>query len=128
MWRVSLCLTVPFVLACGLVGPGEPTIQFQGTVTAADDGSPIPDAGVGVFLGWSVETPPDRPSASVKTDASGRYSLSLETEGVGCRESSLNISVTAGGFQNLLLWFGTSDLRCADEVQTLDFQLERQTN
>ncbi len=123
----SPCLVVPLVLACGLVGPDDMTIQVQGQVTAADDGSPIPDASVGVFLGWSFETPPDRPWAAVKTDASGRYSLSLETEGKGCGKGALNISVTAKRFQHLFLWFGTSDLRCTDEPQTLDFQLERLT-
>ncbi len=119
----SLCLVVPFVLACG-TGPSELTIRLQGTVTAADDGSPIPDASVGVFLGWSFATPPDRPSASVRTDASGRYLLALETEGKRCWDDALNISVTAKRFQHLFLWFGTSDLRCTDELQTLDFQLE----
>ena len=127
MRHIPLCLVVPFVLACGIVEPDSFTIRVEGTVTAADDGSPIPDASVGVFLGWSFATPPDRPSAAVRTDASGRYALSLETEGKGCWDDALNVSVTAKRFQRLLLWFGTSDLRYTDELQTLDFQLERLT-
>ncbi len=126
MRRVFLCRFVPLVLACS-TGPSELTIRLQGTVTATDDGSSIPDASVGVFLGWSFATPPDRPSASVRTDDSGHYSLSLETEGKRCWDDALNISVTVTRFQRLLLWFGTSDLHCTDELQTLDFQLERLT-
>ncbi len=45
MRHVPLCLVVPFVLACS-TGPSEQTIaiRVQGTVTAADDGSPVAGA------------------------------------------------------------------------------------
>ncbi len=47
MRHVSLCLVTLFVCAaCSIVGPE--TIQVQGTVTAADDGSQIAGASVRV--------------------------------------------------------------------------------
>ncbi len=48
MRHTPLCLVVPFVLACGVFGPSEPFIRVQGTVTAADDGSPVAGARVTV--------------------------------------------------------------------------------
>ena len=122
MRRISLCLVVPFVLACG-TGPSEPTIRLEGTVTAADDGSPIAGAPVHVFSGLSDPTI----HARVTTDSSGFYSLSFATEG-GCHEDEFNITVAGPGFRPfspLFLWSGNSGIRCTDEVQTLDFQLER---
>ena len=45
MRHIPLCFAIPFVLACGpLLGPIEPTIRLVGTVTAADDGSPVAGA------------------------------------------------------------------------------------
>ncbi len=52
MRHVPLCLVVPFVLACDLVGPST-TIQVEGTFTAAYDGSPI--AGGQVLVSDPVE-------------------------------------------------------------------------
>ena len=127
MRRVSVLLatlTLASLQACGKVGIMEPdvTIQVQGTVTVADDGSPIAGVPVLVFSGVWGPT-----HARVTTDASGFYSLSFATEG-GCHEDEFDITV--GGlffrsFRGLLLWSGNSGIRCTDELQILDFQLER---
>ena len=122
MRHIPLCLVVPLVLACGLVEPGEPTIRLEGTVTAADDGSPIAGANISVghSMGWHSSTG----VAAGRTDASGRYALSFETEGVGCKDYFVFVIANPLFLPNLS--FGSS-LRCTDELQTLDFQLERRT-
>ena len=119
MRHIPLCLVVPFVLACGLTGPGEPTIRLEGTVTAADDGSPIAGANIGVAhsLGWSSSTG----VAAGRTDATGRYALSFETKGVGCKNYFVNVVANPLFLPNLF----RSGPGCTDRVQTLDFQLER---
>ena len=71
MRHVSLCLVVPFVLACGIVEPDGLTIRVEGTVTAADDGTPVAGATVRVF-GFALY-----PGGGHTTDASGDYSLSF---------------------------------------------------
>ncbi len=124
MRHIPLCLFVPFVLACGLLGPGEPTIQVQGTVTAADDGTPIIGALVRMFAfkGFSFAV------GLATTDRSGRYALSLSTEGIGCREDQLRITISVGFIEEefeSLDFRGNSGVRCTDKPQTLDFQLER---
>lgn len=122
MRHIPLCLVVPFVLACG-TGPSEPTIRLEGTVTALDDGSPVAGARLIVFANefggpyWESHI----------TDASGRYALSFSTNGIGCQEDEFYITVNAirFGFGLLTLWDGNSGIRCTDELQTLDFQLQR---
>ena len=61
------------------------------------------------------------------TDRSGRYALSFSTEGIGCREDALVLTINVGvnaEFASLNL-SGNSGVRCTDKPQTLDFQLER---
>ena len=121
MRHTPLCLLVPFVLACGLFGPGQPTILVEGTVTRADDGSPIP--GMSVVVWQSGATLGELTVASVTTDGSGRYSLSFETER-GCSTYLLftrdrTLRFYPQHFDN------AAGIQCTDEVQTFDFQLER---
>ena len=124
MRYIPLSLVVPFVLACGQnVGPPfEPTIQLEGTVTAADDGSPI--AGANISVGFSTGFLSTTSIASDQTDASGRYALSFETKGVGCKDYFVFVVANPLFLTNLSF---DSGLRCTDKVQTLDFQLERRT-
>ena len=121
MRRMSLCLVVPFVLACGLLGPGEPTIRLEGTVTAADDGSPI--AGANISVAHSFDLSSSTGVAAGQTDASGRYALSFETEGVGCKNYHVNV-VANPLFIPILFGPGPG---CTDDLQSLDFQLERRS-
>ena len=116
---ISLCLVVPFVLACGLVEPGEPTIRLEGTVTAADDGSPI--AGANISVGYATGFISFTTAAGGRTDATGRYALSFETEGIGCKTYFIHVVANPLFLPNL---FGSGP-GCTDEVQTFDFQLER---
>ena len=111
MRHISLCLVVPFVLACGIVGPTGPSIRVEGTVTAADDGTPVAGATVGVFgLGFG-------PTRSTTTDASGDYSLSFVVH--KCSESSKGIIFRHPGFHldRILV------VACRAGLQTIDVQL-----
>ena len=62
----------------------------------------------------------DRTLATAETDASGRYSLSFESEGIGC---DYRVVVTAPLFFSNF-FFG-SDVGCTDGVQTLNVRLGR---
>ena len=123
MHRVSLCLVTLFVCAACTTEP-ETTIQVRGTVTAADDGSPV--VGATVTVGETSLTS-SRLLARVETNNQGNYSLSF-IEPTVCDESLLNIFASAQGFQ-LLAFFGFKEdpdeprVRCTDEPQTIDFQL-----
>ena len=120
MRHIPLCLLVPFVLACEQdVGPPfEPTIQLEGTVTAATDGSPM--AGAGISVGYFTDGLSSTTVAGGLTDATGHYALSFETKGIGCQE--YNVLVSASLFLPILSF---DALRCTNRVQTLDFQLDR---
>ena len=109
MRHIPLCLFVPFVLACGLVGPGEPTIRLEGTVTAADDGTPVAGATVGVF-GFGARS-------GTTTDASGDYSLSFVVS--LCSESSKGITVRHPGFRLDRI----VAISCREGLQIRDVQL-----
>ena len=127
MRGVSLCLVTLFVCAACTTEP-ETTIQVQGTVTAADDGSPI--AGASVRVGKTGLTSGEL-LTQVQTNNQGDYSLSFIEMGY-CPEKLLNISASAQGFQSVALWGllvepDATRLRCTDELQTIDFQLERET-
>ena len=105
----------------------ERRIQVQGTVIAADDGSLIAGASVQVSegpFGYLI-------SDVFLTNNQGDYSLSFIKTGA-CDEGKFFIAASAQGFQlgefgGLLV--GPDDLRvrCTDELQTIDFQLERET-
>ena len=128
MRHIPLCLVVPFVLACGIVEPDSLTIRVEGTVTAADDGTPVAGAEVRVWdfcFGDSCPPPP----AHDTTDASGDYSLSFVS---GCRGGGGvpgNIFVEHPDFEfENIGGFSDSHMTCTEELQTIDIQLERQTN
>jgi hypothetical protein len=111
MRRVSLCLVVPFVLACGIVEPDSFTIRVEGTVTAADDGTPVAGATVGVF-GFGAGR-----SSTTTTDASGHYSLSFVVH--KCSQSSKGIIFRHPAFRldQILV------VACRAGLQTIDVQL-----
>ena len=139
MRHISLCLIVPFVLACGpsgIVGiynvrPGPAlTIRVEGTVTAADDGSPIVGALVKVwdFCFGDDCTPP----AQDTTDGSGDYSLSFVSdrcvpENVPVRIPG-HIIVTHPDFEfENIGGFSDSHMTCTEELQIIDIQLRRRS-
>ena len=126
MRRVSLCLVTLFV--CAACTEPETTIQVQGTVTAADDGSPI--AGASVQVSKGPFGGPITRRTQVQTNNQGDYSLSFTD--TACSESLFFISASAQGFQlgefaGLLDGPGGTFIRCTEEPQTIDFQLERET-
>ncbi|MCH7683411.1 MAG: carboxypeptidase regulatory-like domain-containing protein [Gemmatimonadetes bacterium] len=112
MRHISLCLVVPFVLACGIVEPDSFTILVKGTVTAADDGTPVAGATVGVF-GFAGSFG----RRDTTTDASGHYSLSFVVH--KCSESSKGIIFRHPGFHldRILV------VACRAGLQTIDVQL-----
>ncbi len=102
--------------ALGLVGllvSSSTRLQVQGTVTAAD-GSPIP--GISIVV-WQSGVP----VADTRSDASGRYSLSL-AKGRLCKR---NYWVGVVANPRFFARFGPSEIHCADRDLTVDFQLER---
>ncbi len=107
-------LTLTSVNACGLADVGDGlTLRVQGTVTAADDGTPL--AGVTLqVLGFGF-----RPAGEgYITVASGDYSLSFLVP--KCGESQKRIMVSHPGFLD-----STVGMTCTEELQTIDVQLER---
>ncbi len=118
----SCCLTleaenVAGLVAWGLVsliGAPSTRLQVQGKVTAADDGSPI--SGISIVV-WQSGVP----VADTRSDASGRYSLSL-AEGRLCKKNYwVGVVANPGFFPR----FGASEIHCAGKDLTVDFQLER---
>ena len=123
MRRVFLCLVTLFV--CAACEP-ETTIRVHGMVTAADDGSPIAGASVEVGVTWTVG---DQRRARVQANNQGDYSLSFIETGF-CPERLFSILASADGFQSVAFSGFQNDpnrVRCANEPQTIDFQLERET-
>ena len=107
-------------------GPDDTTMRVQGTVTAADDGSPIAGASVQfVHLqsDWTLRTV----AGSTPTDAQGHYSLSYVNEGF-CGDSLFHLVANAQGFAEEFIW-DTQDphITCTEALQTIDLQLERET-
>ena len=118
-------LTLASLNACGLfTGPEELPIHVQGTVTAADDGSPITGASVKVTGSCLFAcTPPT--FALTTTDDSGSYSFSFVKEGK-CREANFFLGVSAEGFRFLGFSSVTDPhILCTEEIQTIDIQLQR---
>ena len=122
MRRIPLCLFVPFVLACGPeFGPNHFTIGAQGTVTAADDGSPV--AGAVLEVKYLLCFRDCTTLARDTTDASGNYSLSFVVD--PCL--ALLTVVTHPGFlvESVGGVFDSRQIDCTEELQIIDIQLER---
>ena len=124
MRHISLCLFVPFVLACGIVEPSGRTIRVEGTVTAADDGTPVVGAALTV---WNNCFGDCSDFARDTTDASGHYSLSFVKDNcLSGLDIAGNIIVTHPRLapENI----GLSDdsyVTCVKALQIIDIQLER---
>ncbi len=105
-------ITLASLNACELFDVGELTIRVQGTVTAADDGTPV--AGVTLLvLGFGI-----RPAREgYTTVASGDYSLSFLVP--ACGESQKRILVSHPDFLE-----STVGMTCTEQLQTIDVQLE----
>ena len=121
-------LTLASLNACG---PEKHAMQVQGTVTAADDASPIAGASVefvyfeptGIIFGPSIRHTVDRST----TDAQGRYSLSYVHEG-HCSATFFELVANAQGFAEEVIWSGNDlFITCRKELQTIDIQLERES-
>ena len=67
------CLLV--LLACGTEPEDTRGLRFEGTITDADTGAPIPGTGVGVADGSGFGLPTSLPATS---DAQGHYTLSYK--------------------------------------------------
>jgi hypothetical protein len=130
MRRIMLLVVV--LAGCGPIDLTEPTpngevhVQVQGTVTAAADGAPIASAKVEARqMSWSSSSLLD----ASYSDTPGHYTLSFVVTG-DCAESHLKITAGCEEYQTVQYGglFADADtpfIRCTDEVQTIDFQLER---
>jgi len=124
--RVALLVAV--LAGCGLTEPattGEVHVQVQGTVTAAVDGAPITRAKVAASkMSWESGSLLD----ATYSDTQGHYSLSFVVTGP-CLETLFTIMASCEEYQalryvNLFADAETPYIRCTDEIQTIDFQLE----
>ena len=129
MHRVSFCLVALFVCAaCSLLEP-DTTIQVQGQVTAADDGSPIAGASVELRLvvPTSIASWTSRSVGSSTTDAQGHYSLSYVKEG-RCGDLFVLVVNTQGFTGESIGFLDGPHLTCTGALQTFDVQLKRLIN
>ena len=116
MRSISLCLVVPLVLACGIVEPDSLTVRVEGKVTAADDGTPVAGATLGVF-GFGAY-----PGGGTTTDASGDYSLSFVVP--SCGEPPWGIVIRAPrGFRDRIFSDRIVEMRCTDALQVINVRL-----
>ena len=126
--RVATLSLALAVVACGLFTDPDTTIRVRGTVTAAADGSPIGGAAIAVYkMDWST----DSFIVGTGTDNLGHYSLSFVEEEF-CPVSLFKIRARATGFQTVeyttmgcRLGNDPTHIRCTEETQTIDFQLEQ---
>jgi len=114
--------------ACGTTDP-DTNIRIQGSVSAAVDVSPIVGAEVSVR---KMELTSDTHIVAAWTDSEGGYSLSFVEEEF-CPEWLLKIRVSKEGFRTkdytrsgYNLGNDPTYIRCTEETQTIDFQLERE--
>jgi hypothetical protein len=108
----------------GLTTPSEVNIHLQGTVTAAVGGAPIMRAKVEAL---KMKLLSDSLAAASYSNTQGHFSISFIQMG-SCAESLLKLTATAEGYQTseYTKKTGTRFIRCTDEVQTINFQLERE--
>ncbi len=128
MRRVSVLLdtlTLASLNACELFTGPELTVQVQGTITAADDGSPI--AGARIKVRGTCLFSCDPPTFGLtRTNESGSYSLSFDREG-RCNDATFLLEVRAEGFRFRGFFHSDPHITCTAELQTIDVQLERDT-
>ncbi len=125
---IFIAAVVPLACAaCGLFGPDTTTIQVQGQITAADNGSPIPDAQVQVSyergcLSFSGVGCPSSLVIGVHTDTQGHYSLSFVHEG-NCVERLFTLTAFQGVALEVIGFTDDPHIRCTEKLQTIDIQL-----
>ena len=122
MRRIALFVAV--LAGCGVTEPEtEITIQVQGSVTAAAEGTAISGA---MVEAWKRSLTSPSLLDTALSDIQGRYSLSFVETGY-CHASLFVIRATCGGFHTLTFAEVVHDtiyIRCTHEVQTIDFELE----
>lgn len=112
-YRSTLLLTCLFVLiACGTEPEDARGLLFEGTITDADTGAPIPGTGVGVADGSGFGLPSSLPATS---DAQGHYTLSHS----GCINNPY-LAAYATGY-----YWGSIEVVCKAERQTVNMSLTR---
>ncbi len=94
-------------------------LLINGTVTKAEDGSPLPGALVELRKkGWYTS----ELLTSDLTDSKGQYTISYIEEGY-CPESLLFLRASKYGYQ--YSDSGSTRLRCINRLQTINFQLKK---
>jgi hypothetical protein len=104
------CLLV--LLACGTEPQDTRGLLFEGTITDADTGAPIPGTGVGVADGSGFGLPTSLPATS---DAQGHYTLTHD----GCINNPY-LDAYANGY-----YFYSVAVVCKAERQTVHVALIR---
>ena len=112
-YRFTLPLASMLVLmACGTEPEDTRGLLFEGTITDADTGAPIPGTGVGVADGSGFGLPTSLPATS---DAQGHYTLTHD----GCINNPY-LDAHANGY-----YFYSGAVVCKAERQTVHVALTR---
>jgi hypothetical protein len=101
-----------FLFACGTEPEDTRGLLFEGTITDADTGAPIPGTGVGVADGSGFGLPTSLPATS---DARGHYTLTHD----GCINNPY-LDAYASGY-----YFYSAAVLCKAERQTVHVALTR---
>lgn len=113
VYRLTLPLVCMFVLiACSTEPEDARALVFEGTITDADTGAPIPGTGIGVSDGSGFGLPTSLPATS---DAQGHYTLSHN----GCINSPYLAAYATGYYWNSV------EVVCKVERQTVNMSLTR---
>lgn len=111
--RFALILSCLFVLiACGTEPEDTRGLLFEGTITDADTGAPVPGTGIGVADGTGFGLPTSLPATS---DAQGHYTLSQN----GCINNPYLAAYATGYYWNSV------QVVCKAERQTVNMSLTR---
>jgi hypothetical protein len=110
-WRQVKLAFLLALIACGSTEPKSTRLHFEGTVTDAVTGAPIPGANLGVVVGTLSVGLPILPLAA---DSEGHYTISS-----GCIHNPW-LEAYSPGYH----WFSLK-VECKEEIQTVNIQLAR---
>lgn len=115
-----------FIVTCGLFEK-KTTIRIEGVVTDANDGSLIINSTVKLITSERTGGGIGGPAivaAEARTGQNGGYSLKYVEKGY-CSETFFTIEAGADGyFYQIFHSYDETHVRCTDDLQTINFQLQ----
>jgi hypothetical protein len=113
------------VTGCGITGPGNVTLQLQGTVTDASTGLPVVNATVDLFPPALFPGSGDQDIAKTTSDAQGHYYISHSVDSK-CLGNGFGFAITAESADRSMQSDGR-DVGCTGVAQQIDLPLNRVT-